>query len=168
MATTTMVNPPVDSNPSENLKFQLSRIIRASRQRTFDAWTRPENMRQWFGPNRTIANLEINPRKDGAYLIELEGGPCDSTIAKADIAPNVVISGRYVKVDPYDLLSFTWASNLDPSEETLVTITFKDVAEGTEVVLTHERFATELSRSRHEMGWTGALDKLKTFAESDS
>ena len=168
MATTTMVNPPVDSNPSENLKVQISRVIRASRQRTFDAWTRPENMRQWFGPNRTIANLEINPRKDGAYLIELEGGPCDNTNAKADIAPNVVISGRYIKVDPYDLLSFTWASNLDPTEETLVTITFKDVAEGTEVVLTHERFATELSRQRHEMGWTGALDKLKTFAESDS
>ena len=168
MATTTMVNPPVDSIPSENQKMQIIRVIRASRQRTFDAWTRPENMRQWFGPNRTIANLEINPRKDGVYLIELEGGPCDNTNAKADIAPNVVISGRYIKVDPYDLLSFTWASNLDPTEETLVTITFKDVAEGTEVVLTHERFATELSRQRHEMGWTGALDKLKTFAESDS
>lgn len=90
-------------------------------------------MRQWFGPNRTIANLEINPRKDGAYLVELKGGPCDSTVAEADTIPSVVISGRYIKVDPYDLLSFTWASNLDPSEETLVTITFKDVAEGTEV-----------------------------------
>ncbi len=168
MATTTMVNPPVDSKPSENLKVQLSRVIRASRQRTFDAWTRPENMRQWFGPNRTIANLEINPRKDGAYLIELEGGPCDSTKAKADIAPNVVISGRYIKVDPYDLLSFTWASNLDPTEETLVTVAFKDATEGTEVTITHERFASELSRQRHETGWTGAIDKLKTFAESNS
>jgi|SRR5579871_1697903 len=165
---TTMANPQVVSSSAENLKLQLTRVIRASRQRTFDAWTRPENMRQWFGPNRTIANLEINPRKDGAYLIELEGGPCDSTIAKADITPNVVISGRYIKVDPYDLLSFTWSSNLDPTEETLVTITFKDVTEGTEVTLTHERFATELSRQRHETGWTGALDKLKTFAESDS
>lgn len=168
MATTTMANPQIDSSPAENLKLQASRVIRASRQRVFDAWTRPENMRQWFGPNRTIANLEINPRKDGAYLIELEGGPCDSTNAKADIASNVVISGRYIKVDPYDLLSFTWSSNLDPTEETLVTITFKDVAEGTELTLTHERFATELSRQRHEMGWTGALDKLKTFAESNS
>ena len=168
MATTTMVNPPVDSNPSENLKLQLTRVIRASRQRTFDAWTRPENMRQWFGPNRTIANLEINPRKDGAYLVELKGGPCDSTVAEANTTPNVVISGRYIKVDPYDLLSFTWASNLDPTEETLVTVTFKDVTEGTEVTLTHERFATELSRQRHEMGWVGGIASLKTFVESDS
>jgi uncharacterized protein YndB with AHSA1/START domain len=165
MATTTMANPVVVSNPAENLKLQLSRVIRASRQRVFDAWTRPENMRQWFGPNRTIVNLEINPGKDGVYLIELEGGPCDGTTAKAN---NVVISGRYIKVDPYDLLSFTWASNLDPTEETLVTVTFKDVTEGTEVTLTHERFASELSRQRHEMGWTGALAKLETYAESDS
>ncbi len=164
---TTMVNPLVDSTPAENLKIQLSRVIRASRQRTFDAWTRPENMRRWFGPHRTIAKLEIDPSKDGAYLIELEGGPCDGTTTAADIPSNVVIFGRYIKVDPYDLLSFTWASNLDPSEETLVTITFKDVAEGTEVTLTHERFATELSRSRHEVGWVGAIDKLTTFAESN-
>jgi uncharacterized protein YndB with AHSA1/START domain len=168
MATTTMVNPPVDSNPAEDLKVQISRVIRATRQRTFDAWTRPENMRQWFGPNRTIANLEINPHKDGAYLIELKGGPCDSTLAKADITPNVVISGRYIKVDPYDLLSFTWANNLDPTEETLVTVTFKDVSEGTEVTVTHERFATELSRQRHEMGWIGGLDNLKLVLESAS
>ena len=168
MATTTMANPQVVSNPAENLKVQLSRVIRASRQRVFDAWTRPENIRQWFGPNRTIANLEADARRDGAYLIELKGGPCDSTHAEADTTSNVVISGRYIKVDPYDLLSFTWASNLDPTEETLVTVTFKDVTEGTELTLTHERFATELSRQRHEMGWVGGIASLKTFAESDS
>ena len=166
MATTTMINPQVDSNPAEDLKIQITRVIRASRQRVFDAWTRPENIRQWFGPNRTIGDLEINPREDGAYRIELKGGPCDST--HADVTSNVVISGRYIKVDPYDLLSFTWASNLDPTEETLVTVTFKDVTEGTELTLTHERFATELSRQRHEMGWTGGIASLKAFAESDS
>jgi uncharacterized protein YndB with AHSA1/START domain len=163
-----MLNPQVVSNPAENLTLQLSRIIRASRQRTFDAWTRPENIRQWFGGNRTIGEVEIDPRKGGAYLLTLNGGPCDGTLTEVEKTPDVVVSGRYIKVDPYDLLSFTWASNLDPSEETLVTITFKDVAEGTEVTLTHERFATELSRSRHEKGWTGCLANLKTFAESDS
>ena len=168
MATTTMVNPPVDSKPAENLKLQISRVIRATRQRTIDAWTRPENMRQWFGPNRTIANLEINAHKDGAYLIELEGGPCSSTAAEAKTIPNVVVSGRYITVDPYDLLSFTWANNLDPTEETLVTVTFKDVAEGTEVTVTHERFATELSRQAHEKGWIGGMDNLKLVLESAS
>ena len=68
MATTTMLNPQVVSNPAENLTLQLSRIIRASRQRTFDAWTRPENIRQWFGGNRTIGEVEIDPRKGGGAV----------------------------------------------------------------------------------------------------
>ena len=163
MATTTMVNPPVDSNPAENLKLQISRVIRATRQRTFDAWTRPENMRQWFGPNRTIANLEINAHKDGAYLIELEGGPCSSTAAEAKTTPNVVVSGRYIEVDPYDLLSFTWASNLDPTEETLVTVTFKDADGGTEVTITHENFSSAEVMSQHNRGWEGCLTSLEAF-----
>jgi uncharacterized protein YndB with AHSA1/START domain len=162
MATTTMVNPPVDSNPTENLKVQINRVIRASRQRTFDAWTRPENIRQWFGGCRTVAEVETDPRNGGAYRIKANPAP------EADMNREAVISGRYVKVDPYDLLSFTWAGDWDPTEETLVTVTFKDVAEGTEVTITHERFATELSRSRHEQGWTRSIANLKTFAESDS
>jgi uncharacterized protein YndB with AHSA1/START domain len=162
MATTAMTNPQVDSNPAENLKVQISRVIRASRQRTFDAWTRPENIRQWFGGNRTVAEVETDPRNGGAYRIKANPAP------EADMNREAVISGRYVKVDPYDLLSFTWVGDWDPTEETLVTVTFKDVAEGTEVTVTHERFATELSRSKHEMGWTSSIAKLKTFAESDS
>jgi Activator of Hsp90 ATPase homolog 1-like protein len=49
-----------------------------------------------------------------------------------------------------------------------VDFTFKDVSEGTEVTVTHERFVTELSRSKHEMGWTSSTAKLKDFAESAS
>jgi uncharacterized protein YndB with AHSA1/START domain len=162
MATTTMANPQVVSNPPENLKVQLSRIIRASRQRTFDAWTRPENLRQWFGATRTVAEAETDPRNGGAYRI------VTNPSSEADMNREAVISGRYVKVDPYDLLSFTWVGDWDPTEETLVTITFKDAVEGTEVTITHERFATELSRSRHEMGWTHSIVRLTAFAESDS
>jgi uncharacterized protein YndB with AHSA1/START domain len=162
MATTT-VNPPVDSNPAEDLKVQISRVIRATRQRTFDAWTRPDYIRQWFGGPRTVTAVETDPRKDGAYLIKATGGS-----AQGDINPEATITGHYVKVEPYDLLSFTWVGDWNPTEQTLVTVTFKDVTEGTEVTVIHERFATELSRGMHEMGWTGSTNKLKLFLESAS
>ncbi|HEY6413854.1 MAG TPA: SRPBCC domain-containing protein [Edaphobacter sp.] len=163
MATTTMANPPVDSNPAENLKLQISRVIRASRQRTFDAWTRPDYIRQWFGGSRTLAEVETDPREGGAYLIK-----ANASTTEPDMNRDASISGRYVKVQPYDLLSFTWVGDWNPTEETLVTITFKDVTEGTEVTVIHERFATELSRSKHEQGWTNSTNKLKSFLESTS
>jgi hypothetical protein len=31
-------------------EFTMSHIFRASRQKVWDAWTRPEILAQWFGP----------------------------------------------------------------------------------------------------------------------
>jgi uncharacterized protein YndB with AHSA1/START domain len=146
-------------------------VIRASRQRTFDAWTRPDYIRQWFGPgSKTVAEVETDPREGGAYRIKVNGGAgaCEGLSTEIDMTRASSMSGRYVEVSPYDLLSFTWVGDWDPTEETFVTVTFKDVSEGTEVTVTHERFATELSRHKHELGWTDSTAKLKSFAESNS
>jgi uncharacterized protein YndB with AHSA1/START domain len=37
---------------------------------------------------------------------------------------------------------------------------FHDVAEGTEIVLTHKGFATEESRDQHGDGWSGSFGCL--------
>ena len=36
-------------------------------------------------------------------------------------------------------------------------------AEGTELVLTHERFAVEAVRDMHLAGWNGCIDKLERY-----
>jgi uncharacterized protein YndB with AHSA1/START domain len=48
----------------------------------------------------------------------------------------------------------------DPGES-LVVITLRAVAKGTELSLTHSRLRDEESRRGHEEGWTGALDKVE-------
>jgi uncharacterized protein YndB with AHSA1/START domain len=45
--------------------------------------------------------------------------------------------------------------------ETLVTVVFREQAEGTEVVLTHERLPGEESKTRHTEGWLGCFEKLE-------
>ena len=71
-----------------------------------------------------------------------------------------------MKVEPHDLLVFTWSGDWNPAEETLVTVALRDVEGGTEIKLSHERFATAASHAAHEQGWTGPLDKLARFAET--
>jgi uncharacterized protein YndB with AHSA1/START domain len=63
-----------------------------------------------------------------------------------------------------ELLQFTWTPNWNPGEESLVTISLKDVEGGTELTLLHERFLSEGSRNGHTKGWAGSLDKLDTLA----
>jgi uncharacterized protein YndB with AHSA1/START domain len=150
------------------LKLQVSRVIRASRQRAFDAWTRPEYIRQWFGPpDKTVSNVETDAREGGAYLIAMKGAATQGSDGESCVSPEAVVTGRYVKVEPYELLSFTWKAYWAPNEETLVTVTFKDVAGGTEVTVTHELFQSEMSRNGHEQGWAGALEKMARVVVGD-
>lgn len=145
----------------QGLKIEMTRVIKASKQRVFDAWTRPEFVRQWFGSEvKTCTKAETEPRVGGSYLFAMRGEPCEGV--ESDAAQ---VTGRYVKVEPHDLLVFTWRGDWFPAEETLVTVALRDVEGGTELKLTHERFETEASRAAHEQGWTGGLDKMVRLFE---
>jgi uncharacterized protein YndB with AHSA1/START domain len=144
-----------------NLKLEITRVIKTNRARVFDAWTRPEMLHQWFGSGKmTVSNASVDLRVGGAYSIEVQGSS-DGT----DMNRRAKATGIYKKIVPDELLAFTWRGDWEPNEETLVTVQLRDVAEGTELTLTHERFATEKSRSGHEQGWTSSLDKLAKFCD---
>ena len=138
----------------EDLRLELTRVIKASRARVFDAWTRPEMMRLWFGPEgMKPAEVSTDPKVDGTYSIELES--CDDKPTRTAKA-----TGRYVKVNPYDLLQFTWEGNWVPGEESLVTIHLRDVEGGTEIKIVHDRFNSKQSRDGHNNGWLACMDRL--------
>jgi uncharacterized protein YndB with AHSA1/START domain len=67
---------------------------------------------------------------------------------------------------------FTWQFEKDGSgdefgevepPEMLVTLEFKARGKQTELILTHEKFASDESRGRHEEGWTRCLNELGKF-----
>jgi uncharacterized protein YndB with AHSA1/START domain len=74
--------------------------------------------------------------------------------------------GSYTKIAPNELLQFTWSPNWNLGEQSLVTVTFKDVEGGTELTLIHENFNSEESRDGHNKGWAGSFDKLARILES--
>lgn len=150
----------------ENLKLVVSKTIKANRSRVYDAWTRPELMKQWFAPaNMNVASVSNDFRVGGAYRIQMQGS-CDDLTEGRDMSRDSVATGLYKTIVPNELLAFTWTGKWNPSEETLVTVAFKDVEGGTEVTLTHERFATAESMGKHEHGWSGCLANLAKLCES--
>lgn len=149
--------------PDTGISLELTRVIRAPRQRVFDAWTRPETIRQWFGPQGfTTPLVKTDAKPGGAYAIHMEG-PAPSPDEQCRRS---TVSGMYTKVNPYDLLQFTWAATWAPEEASLVTIHLRDVDGGTELRLVHERFASENSCKGHTAGWTGAMEKLVKLLEA--
>jgi len=159
------------SERKEGVRLEIVRVIKAKRERVFDAWTRPETIRQWFGPGeKTVLGVDVDARVGGAYRIAM-GGVCESGAEASSSAPidmqrDSTVTGRYVKVNPYDLLQFTWVGDWQPEEESTVTISLRDVEGGTEMKLIQEGFLTELSCTKHSFGWNGSLDKMVRLLES--
>jgi uncharacterized protein YndB with AHSA1/START domain len=75
------------------------------------------------------------------------------------------LTGEFCEVDPPARLAYTFAwEDPDPDDvETLVELSFQDLGESTEVVLTQGRFKTEARRELHRNGWTDSFEKLEQF-----
>ena len=134
--------------------LSLSRIIRAPREKVFAAWTEPELLRQWWGPQRvSCPEAHVDLREGGTYrLANLE---VDGSITW--------ISGRFERVRPPEELAYTWEVSILPGEATLVRVMFLAHPNGTELRLTHERFAVEAVRDMHVEGWGECIDKLEAL-----
>ncbi|CAH0249161.1 SRPBCC domain-containing protein [Roseomonas sp. CECT 9278] len=129
----------------------LVRRIKAAPAKVFDAWTQPEVLALWWGPHHTrVSEAEIDARTGGRFRIVLV----------EDAGPSHEVSGTYAEVVPEQRLAFSWAWTNAPERVSRVTVAFRPIPEGTEVTVTHDRFADEGTATRHRRGWTESLDRL--------
>ncbi len=133
----------------------IKRVLRAPVERVYRAWTDPSEISKWLVPNErwVKAKAEVDNR---------EGGVRNTTMIHSD-GDEFAFVGKYVKIEPNELISFTWSILRDPDFplDTLVTVLFKPVPEGTELTLTHERLMTTGNVENTSMGWTGCIDMLE-------
>jgi uncharacterized protein YndB with AHSA1/START domain len=133
----------------------VRRLIKASPEKLFAAWTRPEQLMQWWGPQGVQCSAaEIDLRAGGAYRIANRFS--DGTL--------VWIAGRFELVEPPARLVYSWKLETQTGPAERVTVRFEPRNGSTEVIVTHERIADEATRAGHESGWAGCLDKLALFA----
>jgi uncharacterized protein YndB with AHSA1/START domain len=130
----------------------VKRVIAAAPERLFDAWTRPEELRCWWGPaGVTCTAADVDLRVGGTYRI-------------ANQFPEgrvVWIEGRYERIERPSLLIYTWrlAGESAPAER--VRVSFRPHPQGTEVIVRHERIRDTARRDGHERGWLGCLEGLE-------
>ena len=149
-----------------NIKLQLTRVFDAPRERVFRAWTDVNQFSQWFGAaaceGSSLQSAKLDARVGGKYRLQ---------VRRAD-GEFFTTVGVYREVKPPERLVFTWQFEKDGSgdefgevepPEMLVTVEFKARGKQTELILTHEKFASAESRDRHEDGWTRCLKELGEF-----
>lgn len=137
-------------------RLETRRVIRASAERIFEAWTRPDQLREWWGPQGVrCVEASVDLRVGGAYRIvnELPGGGL------------ITISGEFSLVLPPRLLVYTWGTDPEAAATEQVTLRLEPRGASTEIVIIHERIAGRAIRDQHELGWEGCLDGLAEYLE---
>lgn len=134
----------------------LKRRFKAPPAKVFAAFVDPEKVKRWMGPGEVKAvSAECDARPGGRYR----------WIMRNPAGEEHNVGGVYREVVPNEKLVFTWAWKDTPERETLVTVLLNPDGDGTLLTLSHEQFADEDIRDRHQGGWNGALDKMeKMFA----
>jgi uncharacterized protein YndB with AHSA1/START domain len=137
---------------TKGVSLVLTRVLPASRQAVYRAWTDAALIRQWFcpGADMTVPEAEFDVREGGSYRIVMQNA------AGETYSP----SGRYEKVVPNEKLVFSWKWR-DSELVTRVTVELRAISDDrTELTLTHAGFPETEIRDRHNEGWEGCLAKL--------
>jgi uncharacterized protein YndB with AHSA1/START domain len=149
---------------SAGLTLVVRRMINASPERLFDAWTQPAHLLHWWGPRGVVcAAAEVDLKVGGHYRI-------------ANQFPDgrlVVISGRFERIERPTLLVYSWRLGAEQTGAERrgaerVTVEFRACEASTEIIVTHERIADAANRDGHERGWLGCLQGLEIYLQQST
>ncbi|MBP6312962.1 MAG: SRPBCC domain-containing protein [Flavobacteriales bacterium] len=149
-------------NDQELRTLTIQRTFNAPIELVFAAWTKPEHLVRWFGPNDfTLPTCEQDFRVGGKYNFCMH-------------APDGIdhwVRGEYRKISEFDRLVFTWTRDDGqpvPWVDNVVDLSFEEVNGRTKMTMQHALFSTEQDRNDHQGGWSECFDRLANFLHSAS
>ena len=143
--------------PSDENAVQLTRVLRASPEEVFSAWTEPARLERWWaGVGGWVeATADVELRVGGRYHFSMrdEGGALHGVV------------GVYTEVARPERLGFTWTWENEPqmmrgSEGSLVEVALQAAPGGTQLTLVHSGLGTKPARDMHVEGWNALLTSL--------
>lgn len=143
---------------SSQPSLQLKKLLPASPQEVFDAWTDPDSLTAWFCPGDTIkTEAQMDVRIGGHYRIVMRGEQTD-----------YIHTGEYCEIVPARRLVFTWRSTMTHNEDTLVTVEFipsGHAGQDTELILTHKRLPSADVAASYNAGWQTIVEKCAAYVQ---
>jgi uncharacterized protein YndB with AHSA1/START domain len=142
----------------------IERILKASPERVFDAFTDPAQLTQWWWPNGfSCPAAEVDLRVGGTYRIAMKWP--GSIPAEQQFSH--YLGGEYYEIDrPRRLVMSGRAVNEEQGElfATLIELTLETCEQGTALTMRQSYFdplPPPQAFAGAEQGWTEQLDKLE-------
>lgn len=140
-------------------QVSLQKEFSVPAERLYQAWTSPEELKQWWHPmgnQLTDVQNDLTPGGTVRYLFNtgIEG-------------EQIEISGQYEKVEPAKQLVYGWNWHL-PQQPVgngtyKLTIGFEPAGGGSRLTVLQENLGSEEAVQPHQDGWEKALQDLGAF-----
>ena len=146
-------------NAPEMFQLQLSRFIRAPREKVFDAFVDETTLRAWHAPRgMTVASCSVDAREGGRYRIEM----------RSREGASHSVGGTYRSIKRPQQLAYTWQWEGDSPMagfETLIEVDFQAKDGGTELRMKHSGFPAAAARDGHNAGWSSTFNRLNDLLD---
>jgi uncharacterized protein YndB with AHSA1/START domain len=145
--------------PSE--RAEVRRHLAVPPARVFAAFANAEIVGRWLtpAPDVKLTVLELDFREGGRYRFAYD----------TPEGQRMLVGGVYRQIQAPTRLVFSWL--IEPPDvhagiESQVTVSIVPSADGTDLLILHERFERADANARHAEGWGGALDQLQRLLAS--
>jgi len=133
----------------------VTRTFNGPARIVFEAWTKPELIKQWWVPksmSMSLLSCEMDVRVGGKYRFVFAHPASEQPMA---------FFGRYIEVTPYSRLVWT---NEESDDGAVTTVTFEE-QDGKTLLAMHELYP---SKEALDAAGTGSADAtVETFAQLD-
>lgn len=152
-----------DTTTSATQSITVNRVIEAPLDRVYDAFLNPDELATWLPPSGFSAEVhEFEPTVGGTFRITF-------TAETDELEPYArSFGGEYLKLVPGEKIAYvsTFESD-DPgmAGETMVSVTFEAVRDGTGVTLVQTEIPEAVPADDAKAGWTDSLGNLAGLVE---
>ena len=146
----------------------ITREFNFPRDLVWTAWTEPEHIAQWFGPEGFSTRVEEYEFKTGGRFKYVMIGPDGKEYPGVSVFKEVSPKDRIVATD--DFGDNFKSDKADLPSAMVVTESFEDLGARTKVTISIDHASAEDKRKHEEMGvvagWGSTLDKLEKHLAS--
>lgn len=139
---------------------RLSRVIKAPPERVYNAFLDADALGKFLPPAGYTGMFD---RADGRV-----GGKFHGSFTSLDKKDHHAFGGTYVELKPFERIVHTDTFDTDHPDlqgEMRVTITFKKVPDGTEVMILQDGIPKAVPVESAQLGWTSSLENLANLVE---
>jgi uncharacterized protein YndB with AHSA1/START domain len=148
---------------------QVSRIIKAPRQKVYQAFLDPAAVAAWLAPDTMRARVHtFDPREGGRFRISLTYQKAEDSQRGKTAGDTDTYHGRFVKLVPDEMIvEVIEFESQKPgfAGEMTMTVTLADVDGGTEVSLRYKNVPAGIRPEDNEAGSRQSLQKLAALVE---